>query len=265
MYTIGQVAKFLGVSRDTLKFYEEKGLVSPRKDKENGYRRYNDHDIYDVITTNFYRQLDIEVKRIQEIRHSKSIVDIEQLLQEKKQGLKEEIVYKQRLLERLEEVQQGCKNIQNYLGRYTIKEMGPFVVKGEITNFNTYDEYEIIKNNTYELKRPITLTHIRRIINFDESGVIGSRCVVVNTIEPSDVSNQGKVLYHPRCIYTIVEEGRGGQGDEDAAKQVEDYLKKVGSENSYVPVGIVYVSILLTTYDKGLERRFLEIYAPIKN
>ncbi|HDR8036747.1 TPA: MerR family transcriptional regulator, partial [Bacillus cereus] len=40
MYTIGQVAKFLGVSRDTLKFYEEKNLVKPKQDIENGYRKY---------------------------------------------------------------------------------------------------------------------------------------------------------------------------------------------------------------------------------
>ncbi|HDR7337861.1 TPA: MerR family transcriptional regulator, partial [Bacillus anthracis] len=39
MYTIGQVAKFLGVSRDTLKFYEEKNLVKPKQDIENGYRK----------------------------------------------------------------------------------------------------------------------------------------------------------------------------------------------------------------------------------
>ncbi|HGM3488157.1 TPA: MerR family transcriptional regulator [Clostridioides difficile] len=38
MYTIGQVSKFLGISRDTLKFYEDKGLVNPKKNDENGYR-----------------------------------------------------------------------------------------------------------------------------------------------------------------------------------------------------------------------------------
>ncbi|MDU7967155.1 MAG: MerR family transcriptional regulator [Paeniclostridium sordellii] len=27
MYSLGQVVKFLGVSRDTLKFYEDKGLA----------------------------------------------------------------------------------------------------------------------------------------------------------------------------------------------------------------------------------------------
>ncbi|EQJ77613.1 merR regulatory family protein [Clostridioides difficile P48] len=31
MYTIGQVSKFLGISRDTLKFYEDKGLEILRK------------------------------------------------------------------------------------------------------------------------------------------------------------------------------------------------------------------------------------------
>ena len=35
MYSVGQVAKFLGVSRDTLKFYEDKGLVNPKKNAEN--------------------------------------------------------------------------------------------------------------------------------------------------------------------------------------------------------------------------------------
>lgn len=32
MYAIGQVAKFLGGSRDTLKFYEEKELVNLEQD-----------------------------------------------------------------------------------------------------------------------------------------------------------------------------------------------------------------------------------------
>ena len=42
MYTVGQVDHFLGMSRDTLKFYEEKGLVKPQKDQENGYGKYNE-------------------------------------------------------------------------------------------------------------------------------------------------------------------------------------------------------------------------------
>ncbi len=95
MYTIGQVAKFLGVSRDTLKFYEEKGLVKPPQQKsENGYRIYNHFDIYDITTINFYREIDVEIKKIQELRKGKRIDDIQSMLVEKEQEVLEEIAYK---------------------------------------------------------------------------------------------------------------------------------------------------------------------------
>ncbi|KIE45007.1 merR regulatory family protein [Clostridium argentinense CDC 2741] len=86
MYTIGQVARFLGVSRDTLKFYEEKGLVKPVQDKENGYRRYSLFDIDDVLTVNFYREIDVEIKQIQKLKNHGNLEEIESLLdkQEKK-------------------------------------------------------------------------------------------------------------------------------------------------------------------------------------
>ncbi|WP_258171575.1 hypothetical protein [Paraclostridium sordellii] len=45
---------------------------------------------------------------------------------------------------------------------------------------------------------------------------------------------------------------------------MEASLRKIAIENGYEPLGVVYVNILLTTYEEGLERVFLEIYAPIK-
>ena len=93
MYTIGQVAKFLSVSRDTLKFYEEKGLVKPKQNIENRYRKYNHFDIYDITTVNFYREMDIEIKN-SGIKKSKSIEGIKLLLEEKEQEVLEEIEYK---------------------------------------------------------------------------------------------------------------------------------------------------------------------------
>ena len=50
MYNIGEVSKYLGISRDTLKFYENKGLINPKKNSGNGYREYDHFDIYDITT-----------------------------------------------------------------------------------------------------------------------------------------------------------------------------------------------------------------------
>lgn len=57
MYNIGEVSKYLGISRDTLKFYESKGLINPKKNSGNGYREYDHFDIYDITTINFYREI----------------------------------------------------------------------------------------------------------------------------------------------------------------------------------------------------------------
>lgn len=43
-YNIGEVAELLGVSRDTLRIYEEQGLIKPMRN-HNGYRIYTDDDM----------------------------------------------------------------------------------------------------------------------------------------------------------------------------------------------------------------------------
>jgi len=116
MYTIGQVAKFLGVSRDTLKFYEEKELVKPKQNSGNGYREYNRFDIYDITTVNFYREMDIEIKKIQELRKGKSIEGIQTLFEEKMQEVIKEIEYKKLLVKKLQIVQEDCEKVKKISG-----------------------------------------------------------------------------------------------------------------------------------------------------
>lgn len=264
MYTIGQVAKFLGVSRDTLKFYEEKELVNPQQDIENGYRKYSHFDIYDVITVNFYREIDMEIKKIQELRKSKSIEGIQSLLEEKEQAVLEDIKYKKLLLKKLQMVKKDCEKVKQFLGKYTVKEMNALEVKGEMEHFTTYDKYEMLKKNADSLKRAVTLTSLRRVIRFNEEGIIEEKFIIVRKVEDSDENIEGELLFHPKCIYTVVENGRGSTGGKNIDHNVENSLRKAAKEKGYELLGLVYINILLTTYEDELERVFLEIYAPVK-
>lgn len=264
MYTIGQVAKFLGVSRDTLKFYEEKELVNPKQDAENGYRKYSHFDIYDVITVNFYREIDFEIKKIQELRKSKSIEGIKSLLEEKEQDVLEDIKYKKLLLKKLQIVKEDCEKVEQFLGKYTVKEMKALEVKGEMEHFTTYDKYETLKQNTDSLKRAVTLTSLRRVIRFNEKGMIEEKFIIVRKAEDADKDIEGEILFHPKCIYSVVENGRWSTDGENIDHNVESSLRKAAIEKGYELLGLVYINILLTTYEDELERIFLEIYAPVK-
>ncbi|MFD2117573.1 MerR family transcriptional regulator [Paenibacillus yanchengensis] len=264
MYTIGQVAKFLGMTRDTLKFYEEKELVKPKQDDTNGYRKYNHFDIYDVVTINFYREIDIEIKKIQDIRRSKSIEELAYLLEEKEQQVLEEIAYKNLLLKRIQHVKADCQKVKQYLGKYMIKEMQPLKVTGEITDLAAHDEYDILQNNPDNLKQAVTLTGLRRVIKFNAEGIIGDRFIIVRKVEDINDDIEGEVLTYPKCIYTIIENGRWSTNGKNMDDQVEESLRRVASQKGYELLGLVFVNMIITTYEEGLERVFLEIYSPIK-
>lgn len=62
-FMIGEVAELLGISKDTLRIYEEKGLVVPRRD-ENDFRRYSEDDLYRLIPIMFYRGSSLTMKEV---------------------------------------------------------------------------------------------------------------------------------------------------------------------------------------------------------
>ena len=44
MYTVKQIASKLSVTTDAVRYYTRIGIVSPRRDPENGYRYYSNND-----------------------------------------------------------------------------------------------------------------------------------------------------------------------------------------------------------------------------
>lgn len=80
MYTIGQISNILGISKDKLRYYEEKGILVPMQCYENNYRQYGLKDIITVLSIEFYRSLDMDFKTIKKIHHQNDIKDIEHIL-----------------------------------------------------------------------------------------------------------------------------------------------------------------------------------------
>ena len=42
---INEVEALVGVTKKNIRFYEEQGLLSPRRNSENGYRDYGDAEV----------------------------------------------------------------------------------------------------------------------------------------------------------------------------------------------------------------------------
>lgn len=58
-YKIREVAEMIGISPSIIRYYEEKGLVTPEKDPGNGYRLFSEEDVFKIWDVTFFRSFDM--------------------------------------------------------------------------------------------------------------------------------------------------------------------------------------------------------------
>ncbi|UKS24290.1 MerR family transcriptional regulator [Paenibacillus sp. HWE-109] len=61
---INEISRKLGITPRAIRFYEQKGLLAPAKQKENGYRIYTDHDAWRLQTIISLREVGMTLEDI---------------------------------------------------------------------------------------------------------------------------------------------------------------------------------------------------------
>lgn len=66
---INKVEEKVGITKKNIRFYEEKGLLHPERNKENGYREYSDSDVEMLQKIKLLRQLSVSIEEILKIQN----------------------------------------------------------------------------------------------------------------------------------------------------------------------------------------------------
>jgi Cu(I)-responsive transcriptional regulator len=111
--TIGQVAKQTGVSVETVRFYERKGLIEEPARKDSGYRQFTDSDIKRLLFIQQAKTLGfslMEIKELLSIRAdpATSSREIKSLASEKLESIEEKIKMLQRMKKTLKPLVDSC-------------------------------------------------------------------------------------------------------------------------------------------------------------
>lgn len=61
---INEVEALAGITKKNIRFYEEQGLLSPRRNPENGYRDYGDGEVQVLRQIKLLRKLDVPIDEI---------------------------------------------------------------------------------------------------------------------------------------------------------------------------------------------------------
>lgn len=68
---INEVTSKLGLSRKAIRYYEEEGLISPKRNKNNDYREYDEEDIIILKKIKFLRNLNVPINEIKDLKLKK--------------------------------------------------------------------------------------------------------------------------------------------------------------------------------------------------
>ena len=77
--TVSQFAKLCGTTRDTLRFYYEQNIISPRVDPKNGYHYYSPSQISSFFFIHTMRQAGCSIKEISDLINNSSREKIEKI------------------------------------------------------------------------------------------------------------------------------------------------------------------------------------------
>lgn len=217
-YSIGEVSDRLGISRDALRFYEKKGIIQPKKEK-NGYRTYTYDDIHKLSSILFYRRLNFSIEDIYRILYHSSLPVYSTMIQEKIAEEKLEVEKHQQSLIHLTHLKQLSKNVELCLDRYDIRPLrrqykildNNFINQKGISDLcYLYEEYNIEHDDPLKINEYFVLAgHTAAVMKFQE-----------------EVENF-PILQHNSCVYTIIASNQP-VADPQAIKHAANWAKTQG-------------------------------------
>ncbi|MDO4466085.1 MAG: MerR family transcriptional regulator [Bacillota bacterium] len=64
---INDVESIVGLTKKSIRYYEEHNLIHPQRNQDNGYREYNEEDIQRLKKIKFLRELGLSIKEMEQL------------------------------------------------------------------------------------------------------------------------------------------------------------------------------------------------------
>ena len=123
-YTVGQIAKSVGVSAQTLRHYESLGLITAARNDENQYRTYSLADTRILFMISIYRSMGFSLPKIKEMLKEMNERQVISSFDERIVEVEEEIRQLELLKHELKEYRSGIEKSFDQTGKYWLEEQG---------------------------------------------------------------------------------------------------------------------------------------------
>ncbi|MEQ3232074.1 MerR family transcriptional regulator [Fusicatenibacter saccharivorans] len=148
MRTIKEVSQLTGISIRTLRYYDEIGLLKPKRISENQYRLYDDKALEKLQEIMFFKEMDIPLGTIKKLLENPEL-DRKEILLFQKALLERKRNRLNGIIELIDDVREGVNTMSfeafseddiEKIVEHTIKQMKPEQLQDFIQKFGSIEE-----------------------------------------------------------------------------------------------------------------------------
>ncbi|MDR0838385.1 MAG: MerR family transcriptional regulator [Oscillospiraceae bacterium] len=265
-YKIGEVARILGISADLIRYYEEKGVVTPAKDPQNNYRYYDTWDINYLIDCLWYKNFGFGIEKVASMVTECSFDGLLGTLEEKGVEILASIRRQELLLQRIKKFQERLANTKSCVGTCDVRTCSGFYYY--INRRNTeYDNREGTADVSRRWLKYMPFT--RRYFEIPDGAMAGGLdeyewgfSIAAQYIEEFGVSISPPVHEMPSrlCIHSAFKSA--GQ-DRFSARKL-DFLLDYARANGYSPERGAFGNLACSVMEDGEQTGYFEVWLPVR-
>ena len=202
-YTASQVYDSLGLSRETIRYYEKLGLLSPLKQSGNNYRQFTVYDFQRLMIIDAFKKRGFTASQICSLMSLDTPEALAAELAGKAEEIREHMILLEKQLHQIEQDRCFIKELPQTLHQFTIRSLPLYRVCSVLPAITSFEEYADKVLNRMDLDHEDILNKLIRFVHFDhESGYRNSQICVV---ELAETAEEGQTYLHSgRCIYSAV-------------------------------------------------------------
>ena len=260
VYRAKDLYQNLGLTRETLRYYEEIGLIAPERNQSSQYREFTFEDVSRLMSIDFYKKRGFSPLEIRELTAAGKHSDLD-VLDKKISDIEETIRAGQRILGRLAETKAFCEYAAQSKKVFSVKELPPYWVLETFDAVSSLKEYQELVLVSLDLQEEDILSNLVRVVTFDSAGYKGTKMCLVSKVSNERKAAERLTLEYGRCLHTVFD---ADSHDDSLMEKMffESHTWAADHQESFR--GVVYIFVRFVEMAELGERNFYEVWIPLK-
>lgn len=260
IYHISDVYHNLGLTRETLRYYEEIGLIKPKRNKYSQYREFDLYDMSRLMAIDFFKKRGFSATEIKDLQNAAEKEKYSEAIQGKINLLRKNIEDISEMLARLQKTQNVLSTLDTSL-EFTIKELPLYYIQETISSATAFGEYKDKILSCLNTDKEDIMSNMIRAITFDENGYKTTRMYIVKPITTTKQLRQKTLLECGKCLYTtlIVD-----IDDTSIPRKMFTLCHEWAKQHKVLFRGVVYIFVQFVILNEQTDKYYYEVWVPLQ-